>query len=322
MSRLLVLAETDGAQVLPGTLPTITFAQALLRETGGRFDILLAGGPEITDATEAWRGYGAERLLVVAAPELAHPTADRIAAVCAQVMRQSGADSLAGPASSFGRDVLPRVAGLLDLPMLSDVLHVEKSGDRLAFRRQMYAGNIIATVEIEDDQGVFSVRGTAFGKPETAESESAVEKLSVDAASLPQGTTWIGLETGEQKRPELTTARVVVSGGRPLRDAETFERLIGGLADKLGGAVGATRAAVDSGIAPNELQVGQTGKVVAPELYIAAGISGSIQHLAGMKDSKVIVAINTDPDAPIFEVADYGLVADLHQAIPEMLDKL
>jgi electron transfer flavoprotein alpha subunit len=321
MSRLLVLAETDGSHVLPGTLPTLTFAQILARETSSSFDLLLVGDPEITQEVEAWRGYGAARLLVATSPELAHPTADRVAAVCAAAMAQSGADSLAGPSSTFGRDILPRVAGLLDLPMLSDVLHVETRQEGLVFRRPMYAGNLLATVQIAGDRGVFSVRGTAFGKPEMMGSASDVETLAIDAASLPQGTTWIGLESSEQKRPELTTARVVVSGGRPLRDAETFERLIGGLADKLGGAVGATRAAVDSGIAPNELQVGQTGKVVAPELYIAAGISGSVQHLAGMKDSKIIVAINTDPDAPIFEVADYGLVADLHQALPELIAK-
>jgi len=322
MAQLLVLAETDGSQILPGTLSVLTFAQTLSEVTGRGFDLLLVGGPEIGNVAEAWRGYGAERVLVAAAPELAHPTADRVAAVCVQAAKQTGAASVAGLSSTFGRDVLPRIAALLDLPMLSDVLHVEKAGDHLTFRRPMYAGNIIATVQIAGDRGVFSVRGTAFGKPQPRDSQSTVEPFSVDVSALPQGTTWIGLDAVEQKRPELTTARVVVSGGRPLRDAETFERVLGGLADKLGGAVGATRAAVDSGIAPNELQVGQTGKVVAPDLYIAAGVSGSVQHLAGMKDSKVIVAINTDPDAPIFNVADYGLVADLFQAVPELTEKL
>ena len=322
MAQLLVLAETDGSQVLPGTFAILTFAQTLSEVTGDGFDLLLIGGPEIGSAAEAWRDYGAERVLVAGAPELAHPTADRVAAVCVQTARQTGAVSVAGLSSTFGRDALPRIAALMDLPMLSDVLHVEKAGDRLTFRRPMYAGNIIATVQIAGDHGVFSVRGTAFGKPRSDDSQSPVESISMDAASLPQGTTWIGLDAVEQKRPELTTARVVVSGGRPLRDAETFEKVLGGLADRLGGAVGATRAAVDSGIAPNELQVGQTGKVVAPDLYIAAGVSGSVQHLAGMKDSKVIVAINTDPDAPIFNVADYGLVADLFQAVPELTEKL
>jgi electron transfer flavoprotein alpha subunit len=320
MPTLLVLAETDGHKILPDTLQTLTFAQSWANEAGGEFDLLIVGGPEVSGAASAFIGYGAKRILVAAVPELAHPTADRVAAATAQVYRDSGATSLAGPSSTFGRDILPRAAALLDLPMLSDVMSVHASEGRLEFRRPMYAGNVIATVQVEGDTGVFSVRGTSFGKPE-AGAESPVETVTLSAA-LPQGTTWIGLESGEQKRPELTSARVVVSGGRPLRDAETFERLLGGLADKLGGAVGATRAAVDSGIAPNELQVGQTGKVVAPELYIAAGVSGSVQHMAGMKESKVIVAINTDPDAPIYDIADYGLVADLHKAVPELTSKL
>ena len=322
MGQVMVLAETDGRRMLPGTLPALAFAQAFASATGGTFSLLVVGAPGVEAEAEALRGVGAERIICVPMAELEPPTADRVAAVCAEIMRRFGADSLAATASTFGKDVLPRVAGLLDLPMLSDVLSIAMEGGRPTFRRPMYAGNLIATVQVRGDKGVFSVRGTAFGKPETASSLSPVETLAAESVGAVQGTEWIGLDAAEQSRPELTNARVVVSGGRPLRDAETFERLIGGLADKLGGAVGATRAAVDSGIAPNELQVGQTGKIVAPELYIAAGISGSVQHLAGMKDSKVIVAINNDPDAPIFGVADYGLVADLHQAIPEMLEKL
>ncbi len=357
MTHILVLAETDGARVLPGTLAAITFAQQVADWTNGSFDLLIVGGADIRAEAEQWRGFGAARVLVTALPELAHPTADRVAAVCVTAMRQTSADVLTGVSSSFGRDVLPRVAALLDLPMLSDVIQVgnreQETGNRteaqstignpqsamnsslpntqhptpntlsqLAFQRPMYAGHIVATVQVDGEKAVFSARGTAFGKPEQVESLSEVQSLAIDAASLPQGTTWIGLEAGDTKRPELTAASVVVSGGLPLRDAATFERLVGGLADKLGGAVGATRAAVDGGLAPNELQVGQTGKVVAPALYIAAGISGSVQHLAGMKDSTTIVAINTNPDAPIFESADYGLVADLHTAIPELIAKL
>jgi electron transfer flavoprotein alpha subunit len=320
MPHLLVLTETDGHNILPGTLPAMTFAQQWTQAVGGTFDLLVVGGPGIS--TDGWTAYGAGKVYVAAGAGLEHPKADRLAAVTEQVFRQSGAESLAGPSSTFGRDVLPRVAALLDLPMLSDVLSVAGEGGRLSFRRPMYAGNVIATVQVEGDRSVYSVRGTAFDKPGAAGGQSVVENITVEAPNQPTGTEWVGLAAAEQKRPELTSARVVVSGGRPLRDAETFERVLGGLADKLGGAVGATRAAVDSGIAPNELQVGQTGKVVAPELYIAAGVSGSVQHLAGMKESKVIVAINTDPDAPIFEVADYGLVADLHQAVPELTQKL
>jgi electron transfer flavoprotein alpha subunit len=317
MAKLLVIAETDGSRVLASTAQALTFAQQWAAATGGAFDLLVIGSS--IDAAE-WTGFGVATIYTASHPDLAHPAASQVAAVCAEAVRASGAESVAGPASSFGRDVLPRVAGLLDLPMLSDVMSVTSEDGGLQFRRPMYAGNIIATVKVESDRGVFSVRGTAFGAPERSGATSAIQELSTP--ELPAGTTWVSLEGGEQKRPDLTGARVVVSGGRPLRDAETFERLLGGLADKLGGAVGATRAAVDSGIAPNELQVGQTGKVVAPELYIAAGVSGSVQHLAGMKDSKVIVAINTDPEAPIFEVADYGLVQDLHTALPELIQKL
>jgi electron transfer flavoprotein alpha subunit len=233
-------------------------------------------------------------------------------------MKEHGCDSLAGVSSSLGRDVLARTAALLDLPMLSDVLKVEDEGGRPTFTRPMYAGNVLAKVRTAGDVGVYSVRAAAFGPPDADDAPT----VTLSAVASANSATVLSLDAPEQARPDLTQARVVVSGGRPTRDAATFEKLIGGLADKLGGAVGATRAAVDSGIAPNELQIGQTGKVVAPDLYIAAGISGSIQHLAGMKDSKVIVAINTDPDAPIFEVADYGLVADIHTAIPELIGKL
>ena len=322
MTNLLVLAETDGTRILPGTLSSIAFAQRMAREVGGDYDLLLIGGMEIENEADAWRGYGTANILTAASPALAHPTADRVAVVCMLAMQQTGATTLIGLSSSFGRDALPRVAALLALPMVSDVTQIEKTAEGLRFQRPMYAGNILATVQIAGDQGVFSARGTAFKNPETTTTLSEIKQITVDTAALPQGTTWIGLEAGDQKRPELTTASVVVSGGRPLKDAATFEHLVGGLADRLGGAVGATRAAVDSGIAANELQIGQTGKVVAPQLYIAAGISGSVQHFAGMKDSKVIVAINTDPDASIFEIADYGLVADLHTALPELIAKL
>jgi len=319
-NKLIVIAETDGARVLPSTRAAIRFAQEWSAATGGAFDLLVAGPPGIATQAEPWRRWGSQRVWIAESPHLAHPVAAPLAAVCAHAARTADADSVAAPASTFGRDLLPRVAALLDLPMLSDVIAVRAVDGRLEFRRPMYAGSLLATVRVAGDRGVFSVRTTAFGDPADVEAASPVQALAVP--DLPRGARWVALEGGGSSRPELTTARVVVSGGRPLRDAETFERLVGGLADRLGGAVGATRAAVDAGIAPNELQVGQTGKVVAPELYIAAGISGSVQHLAGMKDSRVIAAINTDPDAPIFDVADYGLVADLHEAIPELLRKL
>ncbi len=318
MATLLILAETDGVALLPATLPVITFAQQWAKLTGGTFAIAALGGQTLDPETV--RGYGASVVYLAASAELEHPTADKAVAVLDAIVSQSGATSIAGASATFGRDVLPRLAGKRDLPMLSDVLSVANDATGLVFRRPMNAGNFFATMQIDGDNGVFSVRTTAFGKPEPSGASSPIETVTIPA--LPNTTTWKSLEAGERKRPDLTNARVVVSGGRPLRDAETFERLLGGLADALGGAVGATRAAVDSGIAANELQVGQTGKIVAPELYIAAGVSGSVQHLAGMKESKVIVAINSDADAPIFEVADYGLVADLHSTIPELTAKL
>lgn len=226
-----------------------------------------------------------------------------------------GYDVIATSASMFGKDFGARMAGALNRPMVGDILEIVSED---TFVRPMYAGNILATVRVTSPRFVTSVRGTAFSTPE--KSGSSTKKSIAIQSEL--RTKRIGVSAKEGGRPDLTQAKIVVSGGRPLKDAETFERLIGGLADRLGGAAGATRAAVDSGIAANELQVGQTGKIVAPELYIAAGISGSTQHIAGMKDSKVIVAINTDPDAPIFEIADYGLVMDLFKAIPELMDKV
>jgi electron transfer flavoprotein alpha subunit len=318
MAKLLVLMETDGGHILEPALAAIKFAQELATAWGAEIDLLAVGGPEIESDLERWRSYGASAIRYAAHPSLAHPTADRVAEVCRRVAEECAAVGLIAASTTFGRDVLPRAAELVGMPMVSDVMAIHAEPSVLQFVRPMYAGNVIATVALSERRGAFSVRTTAFRDPATSQTLSALSAFPADEASLPCGTRWMSLDAPERRRPELTSAPVVVSGGRPLRDAETFERVIGGLADALHGAVGATRAAVDSGIAPNELQVGQTGKVVAPNLYIAAGISGSVQHLAGMKDSRVIVAINTDADAPIFSVADYGLVADLHQAVPEL----
>lgn len=322
LADLLVLAETDRRNILPSSQSALHFAQEYCKVTGGAFSLLIIGHPDIEAQAAHWINFGAASVLLSTHSELEFPTADKYAETAMQAFQKLNANSIAGASTTFGRDILPRIAGLLDLPMISDLLSFEKINERMRYKRPMFAGNIIAAVEVEGPGAVFSIRTTTFTKTLTTPDTSKIETIVVDPSTLPNGTRRLKIESTEQKRPELTTARVVVSGGRPLRDSETFERLLGGLADKLGGAVGATRAAVDSGIAPNELQVGQTGKVVAPELYIAAGISGSVQHLAGMKESKVIVAINTDPDAPIFEVADYGLVADLHQALPELTSKI
>ena len=273
------------------------------REYGESYDLMCLSGEPPTD-------LGAERAL---AAGIEPPPADALAAgllpICAEYRVAGGISSM------FGKDLFPRLAGLMDRPMVSDIIEIH---GRNSFSRPMYAGNAVARVEVEASEFVLSVRGTAFGKPERGGS-TAVSAVQIGGSGAAKRVS-VSASGGE--RPDLTQARVVVSGGRPLKDAETFERLIGGLADLFGGAVGATRAAVDAGIASNDLQVGQTGKVVAPELYIAAGVSGSTQHVAGMKDSKVVVAINTDPEAPIFEIADYGLVQDLFEAIPELMEKL
>lgn len=323
MARLLVIAETDGARLLPTTLPTLTFAQEWTAETGGSFDLLALTGSAVSpNVTEPWRHYGAARLLTAHRPEFAHPVIDRGATAVAQAVRQYEFTALAGSTSAFGRQILAYTAGLLDWPMVSDVMQVQSSEHGLRCRRPTYYGQAIATVQIGGDNAVFAVRGASYGKPRLFDAPSLVSTMDFTTDALPTGTTWRGQERQARMRPDLTQARVVVSGGRPLRDAETFERLLGGLADKLGGAVGASGGAVGAGIAPNELLIGQTGTSVAPDLYIAAGISGSDQHVAGIRESRVIVAINTDPNEPIFKDADYGLVADLHAALPELTDRL
>ena len=253
---------------------------------------------------------GADLTLVSAGSDL--PPADSLAKAIAA--KAAGYSHIAAVSSMQSKDVMARVAGLLDAAMVTDVISADSDK---SFKRPMVAGSVIATVEVLAEPVVLTVRPAGFAKGASAAASS--ETLSVDGAAKAKR---LGASARGGKRPDLTQAKVIVSGGRPLKDAETFESVIGGFADALGGAAGATRAAVDSGIAPNELQVGQTGKIVAPDLYIAAGISGSTQHMAGIKDSKIIVAINKDPDAPIFEFADLGIVADLFQAIPEMRAKI
>ncbi|MCX7993414.1 MAG: electron transfer flavoprotein subunit alpha/FixB family protein [Fimbriimonadales bacterium] len=315
MMKVLIVAETDGGRVSEKTLPAIAFAQQKSPET---FTILAIG--DNLQGVEMLTGYGAQAVLTVNHPALAKPLAERYAPVVAHYAQQLGADAIVATTTTFSRDLLARVAGLLDAPMLSDITALESANGKLVAKRPIYSANLIGTFEVEGSHVVMTVRGPAWGKPEP-KGASPVQNAEAPA-DIPTRSEWLSLQGGGGGRPDLTQARVVVSGGRPLKDPETFEKYIGGLADALGGAVGATRAAVDSGIAPNELQVGQTGKTVAPELYIAVAVSGSVQHLAGMKDSKVIVAINTDPEAPIFQVADYGLVADLYQVVPELTELL
>ena len=298
---ILVLAENDSTGVKPATLNAVAAA----KEIGGDIHVLVAGN----GADEAAKIDGVAKVLSTDDAIYANRLAEPLAALIVSI---SGAyDYIVAPATTSGKNVLPRVAALLDVAQISDIVKVV-SGD--TFVRPIYAGNALATVQSSDAKKVITVRTTAF--PAVGMSGSAPVE-AVAAAGDPGLSSFVGAELSKSERPELTAARVVVSGGRGMQSGDNFH-LLDKIADKLGAAVGASRAAVDAGFVPNDYQVGQTGKIVAPELYIAVGISGAIQHLAGMKDSKVIVAINKDEEAPIFQVADYGLVADLFKALPEL----
>jgi electron transfer flavoprotein alpha subunit len=321
MSRILVIAEHEDGKLKLATLSAVSFARSVAAQSGGSFQIL-ALGENLASISGSLCNFGAAALMVADHPRLKSPLADKYAHVIASVVRHEGFDMVVGAASTFSKDILPRAAALLDAAMLSDVVEAKLDGTDFIFKRVMFAGNAIATVKLDGPIRFFTVRAAAFAhSPQSAEA-SPVVPVAIDEASLPSGSEHVARETKVGGRPDSTEARVVVSGGRAIKNAEDFERLIGGLADALGGAVGSSRALVDAGVTPNSLQVGQTGKIVAPDLYIAVGISGAIQHLAGMKDTKVIVGINKDADAPIFEVADFGLVGDAYQVVPELVAKL
>jgi electron transfer flavoprotein alpha subunit len=321
MANLLVIAEHDRGQLKLATLAAVACAHKVVAEAGGSLDILIIGD-HVGGAAELLRPYGAATVLVVDDAQLQHPVGDKYAQVIADIAKERGATMVIGAASTFSKDILPRAAALLDAGMLSDVIDVHMAAGDFIFKRVMYAGNVIATVKLDGAVKFLTVRAAAFALPPKGSELSPVLAIPVDAVRLPAFIEYSGREAKVSGRPDSTEARVVVSGGRGIRNAEDFERLVGGLADALGGAVGSSRALVDAGITPNSLQVGQTGKIVAPDLYVAVGISGAIQHLAGMKDTKVIVAINKDPDAPIFEVADFGLVGDVYQLVPDLVAKL
>jgi electron transfer flavoprotein alpha subunit len=307
---VLVLIEHDGSTIKDATLATVTAAAKL-----GEVHALVAGANVGDVAQQAAKIGGVAKVLVADAPHLAHDLAEEIAPVAARLME--GYDAFAAPASTFGKNIAPRVAALLDVMQISDVLSIEGAD---TFTRPIYAGNAIATVKSRDAKKVVTVRTTVFDNAPRDGGSAAVEP--VDAGAAADTSRFIGLEASESERPELTSAKIIVSGGRAFGSSEQFHALLDPLADKLGAALGASRAAVDAGYAPNDYQVGQTGKVVAPEVYIAIGISGAIQHLAGMKDSKTIVAINKDEEAPIFQVADIGLVGDLFKIVPELTENL
>ena len=307
---ILVVAEHDNSTLKPATLNTLAAAQQI----GGDIELLVAGSGCQAVADAAAQIPAVSKVLLADSPVYEHQLAENIAKLVTALV--SGHSHILAPATTGGKNFLPRVAALLDVNQLSDVIAVESAD---TFQRPIYAGNAIATVKTEDPIKLLTIRGTAFDAVAAEGGSAAVEAVSenCDAGS----SRFIGEELAKSDRPELTSAPVIVSGGRGMGNGENFDMLYS-LADKLGAAVGASRAAVDAGFVPNDMQVGQTGKVVAPELYIAVGISGAIQHLAGMKDSKVIVAINKDEEAPIFSVADYGLVADLFEAVPELNNSL
>lgn len=308
---ILVIAEHDNSQIKSGTLNTVTAAQKL----GSDVHLLVAGAGCAAAADAAKQIAGVSKVLLADAAALAHPLAENLTPLVVDLAKQYS--HVLAPATTFGKNLLPRVAALLDVAQISEITAVESAD---TFVRPVYAGNVMATVQSSDAIKVITVRTTAFEAAAVSGGAAAVEAVSGAAdAGL---SSFVSQELTVSDRPELAAAKIVVSGGRALGSAEQFKAVIEPLADKLGAAVGASRAAVDSGFAPNDWQVGQTGKVVAPALYVAVGISGAIQHLAGMKDSKIIVAINKDEEAPIFQVADYGLVADLFAAVPELTGKL
>jgi electron transfer flavoprotein alpha subunit len=307
---ILVIAEHDNASLKGATLNVVTAAKAI----GGDVEVLVAGSNCGAAAEAAAKVDGVAKVLVADNAAYEHQLAENVALLIAEIGKNY--THILAPSTSNGKNIAPRAAALLDVQAISDIISVESAD---TFKRPVYAGNVIATVQSSDAVKVISVRGTAFDAAATEGGSAAVEAL---ASATDAGiSTFMGEELAVSDRPELTAASIVISGGRGMQNGDNFEMLYK-VADKLGAAVGASRAAVDAGFVPNDMQVGQTGKIVAPDLYVAVGISGAIQHLAGMKDSKVIVAINKDEEAPIFQVADYGLVADLFEAVPELEGKL
>lgn len=308
--KTLVLADHDNQSLKDATLAVVTAAAKL-----GEVHVLVAGQGCEAVANQAAQVAGVAQVLLADDAAYGHQLAENVAPLIVQLMADR--DAFLAPATSVGKNIAPRVAALLDVMQISDILSVESAD---TFTRPIYAGNAIATVQSADAKKVITVRGTAFAKAERSGGSAAVDRVGGPGdAGLSQ---FVSAELSKSERPELTSAKIIVSGGRALQNGENFKTVIEPLADKLGAAVGASRAAVDAGYVPNDYQVGQTGKIVAPEVYIAVGISGAIQHLAGMKDSKTIIAINKDEDAPIFQVADIGLVGDLFKVVPELTEKL
>ncbi|WP_374487052.1 electron transfer flavoprotein subunit alpha/FixB family protein [Zoogloea sp.] len=309
---ILVIAEHDNAGLKAATLNTVSAAVKL----GGDIEVLVAGAACGAAAEAAAKLAGVAKVKVADGAAYAEQSAENLAALLVDVIKAGGYSHVLAPATTFGKNVLPRVAALLDVAQISDIVAIESAD---TFVRPIYAGNALATVKSADPIKVITVRTTAFDA--AAQGGSAAVEAIAAGADLGLSKL-VGRELTVSARPELGAAKIIVSGGRGLGNGDNYRAVLEPLADKLGAALGASRAAVDAGFVPNDYQVGQTGKIVAPQLYLAVGISGAIQHLAGMKDSKVIVAINKDPEAPIFQVADYGLVADLFEAVPQLASAL
>ena len=313
--KALVLMEHDGTALRPGNSSAIGFARELSEDV----TVLLIGENLGAMATEA-----AKHVPVLTADHeaLASPLADRWAHVITEVARSQNVELIVATSTTWAKDIVGRTAGLLGGTMASDVIGHEIIDGELRLRRPMFAGAVNATIVLEGSPKIITVRPSAYDAPEPSDTPFAIEPAAIDTSALPSGTQFETLDCKTGARPDVTEARIVVSGGRAFKNSEDFEEHVGGLADQLGAATGSSRALVDAGITPNSLQVGQTGKSVTPELYLALGISGAVQHLAGMKNSRVIAAINKDPHAPIFEFADYGLVGDVYEEAPRLIEEL
>lgn len=316
--KILVIAEAQGAEVRQASRSAITLAKNAAEAANGSIEIAIIGD-DIASASAAASQYAPT--FTLRDGSLANATADRYGAAIAQIAQQRGADLVIAASTSQGKDCVARAAAQLGGTMVTDAIACENRNGKLVWQRTMHAGGVAAWVAAHGAPVVVTALQSAF-TPAEPTGETSVTALDIDVASLPSAIQFESVSTKQSDRPDVTEAAIVISGGRAFKTADDYERLIGGLADKVGGGTGSSRAAVDAGIAPNENQVGQTGKIVAPDLYLGIGISGAVQHLAGMKNSKVIAAINTDDEAPLLDYADFALIADAYEAIPEMIEKL
>jgi electron transfer flavoprotein alpha subunit len=318
MGDVLVYAEHKQGRFPKTTLVAINAGLELAKKHGGNCIAVVLGNNCDGPAAEIAK-YGVSKVVALEDARLEHYLADAAAQAFASLIMSSGAETALATATAMGKDLMPRVAARLNAPMASEIIAINDDGTLI---RPMYAGNALATVELEGPVRVVTVRGTAFDAASPSGSSAPIEKMKGELHPAALKMEFVGFNEIKSDRPQLTEAKIIISGGRGLKSGENFKTVLEPLVDEMGAAMGASRAAVDAGFVPNDLQVGQTGKVVAPELYVAVGISGAIQHLAGMKDSKTIVAINKDEEAPIFSVADFGLVADLFKAVPEMTEEV